>query len=92
MNIIANAVVNGNSIFFASKNNKAVDNVKERLDEIIKEPYLMRFGSKKAIEDTAIPQIKKLISKHSQGDFNDKAAELASLKNEIISTQHYVPI
>jgi hypothetical protein len=83
MNIIANAIVNGYSVLFASKNNKAVDNVKERLDEIIEEPYLLRFGSKDEIANTAIPQIKKQVSQHSQGIFKDKTSELTSAKNEV---------
>ena len=83
MNIIANAVVNGHSVLFASKNNKAVDNVKERLDEIIENPYLLRFGSKDEIANTAIPQIKKQVSQHSQGVFKDKTSELTSAKNEV---------
>ena len=90
MNIIANAVVNGHSVLFASKNNKAVDNVKERLDKIIEEPYLLRFGSKDEITNTAIPQIKKQISQHSQGVFKDKTSELKSSKNEVNTTRERV--
>jgi len=55
INLIGNAIVNGKSVLFASKNNKAVDTVKERVNGIFKEHYLLRFGSKSAIrEDTKI--------------------------------------
>ena len=90
MNIIANAVVNGHSVLFASKNNKAIDNVKERLDEIIENPYLLRFGSKDEIVNTAIPQIKRQVSQHSQKVFEDKTKELTSAKNEINSTRERI--
>ncbi|MDN5215120.1 AAA domain-containing protein [Fulvivirgaceae bacterium BMA12] len=90
MNIIANAVVNGHSVLFASKNNKAVDNVKERLDEIIENPYLLRFGSKNEIENTAIPQIMRQVSQYSQGVFEDKTTELTSAKNEVNTVREQI--
>ena len=55
-NILANSMVNGHSTLFISKNNKAVDIVKERLDEDLKEPYLIRLGSRAEIENNATPE------------------------------------
>ncbi len=75
VNIIANAVVSGHSVLFASKNNKAVDTVKERLDRITKEPYLLRFGSRDQITNSAIPEIKKQISRSTYRNMeNDDSA------------------
>ena len=42
-NLLVNALVRGKKVLVASKNNKAVDNVKERFDEIDKTGYLLRF-------------------------------------------------
>lgn len=47
LNIIANALMNDKSVLVASKNNKAVDNVKEKFDKIDTSQYLLRFGKKR---------------------------------------------
>jgi len=83
LNIIANAIVNGYSVLFASKNNKAVDNVKERFEGIVEESYLLRFGSKDEIENTAKPLLGKYVSKHTQGLLADKEPEMEFYTNEV---------
>ncbi len=45
LNIIANAVWSGKSVLFASKNNKAVDVVTEKLKPLLSLPVVMRMGS-----------------------------------------------
>ncbi len=72
INILANAIFNGHSCIFASKNNKAVDNVKERMDSILHEPYLVRFGSKEEILNKAKPILSTLIARKNQGAFENK--------------------
>lgn len=79
VNIIANAIVNGYSVLFASKNNKAVDTVKERFDKITEEPYLIRFGSRDQIQNSAIPEIKKQIARQSFGGIEGEVPPLNSL-------------
>jgi len=79
VNIIANAIVNGYSVLFASKNNKAVDTVKERFDKITEEPYLIRFGSRDQIQNSAIPEIKKQIARQSFGNVDRESPSLDSL-------------
>ncbi|MBU1923204.1 MAG: ATP-binding protein, partial [Candidatus Omnitrophica bacterium] len=44
LNIIANAVVRGESVLFGSRNNKAVDVVLERMLQIQEQPIILRFG------------------------------------------------
>ena len=46
LNIIANALMRDKSVLVASKNNKAVDNVKDRFDNIDSSQYLLRFGKR----------------------------------------------
>ena len=46
-NIIINAVLNNKKVLFASKNNKAVDVIDERINQIGDRPILLRQGSNK---------------------------------------------
>lgn len=46
LNIIANAVYQNKTVLFASKNNKAVDVVVEKLNRILPYPLIMRMGAK----------------------------------------------
>ena len=48
-NIIINAVLNNKKVLFASKNNKAVDVIDERINQIGDRPILLRQGSNIAI-------------------------------------------
>lgn len=45
MNIMANAVYNNQKVLFASKNNKAVDNVYQRLNSLLETEYFIRLGN-----------------------------------------------
>jgi very-short-patch-repair endonuclease/RecA/RadA recombinase len=44
LNIIANAIANGQTVLFGSKNHKAVDVVLERIDAIQSQPVTLKFG------------------------------------------------
>lgn len=57
LNIIANALMKDKSVLVASKNNKAVDNVKERFDNIDSSQYLLRFGKKEYVRSQTIPAL-----------------------------------
>jgi superfamily I DNA and/or RNA helicase len=83
INIIANAIINGHSILFASKNNKAVDVVKERLDELLSEPYIIRFGTKDDIRNKAKVDLALFLRRKSQGDIKDFSAQLNLQQNKI---------
>lgn len=76
MNIITNAITSGKSVLFASKNNRAVDNVKERIDDLLNKQYLLRFGSKDEIVTKAIPAISKSINQKNQGNYSTQLEEL----------------
>lgn len=99
LNIIANAVVHGQSVLVASKNNKAVDNVKERFDVLDSLQSLMRFGSRDIWDQITEPSFASLISysknlgdKHDSDDYLEiyrltieRLNLLASQKEEIHS-------
>ncbi|MDE6335003.1 MAG: AAA family ATPase, partial [Muribaculaceae bacterium] len=63
LNIIANALMKDKSVLVASKNNKAVDNVKERFDIIDSSQYLLRFGKKEYIKNQTIPALSKILQR-----------------------------
>lgn len=54
VNLLAGAVMDGEPVLFASKNNQAVDVVCDRLREILGEEFdvLLRLGSRRVIEET----------------------------------------
>ena len=51
LNILANALVFNKKVLLASKNNQAIDNVKERISSLMTEPgFFLRFGSMNQIK------------------------------------------
>ena len=83
LNLISNAISSGQSIMFASKSNKAIDCVKERMDEILKEPYLLRMGSRDEINSKLKPQLSNFISRKNNSNFIDNSDELTLLLKNI---------
>ena len=62
-NILANALIRKKKVLVASKNNKAVNNVKERFDKIDETGYLLRFGNKDYVKNYTLPSLNGFISK-----------------------------
>lgn len=63
LNIIANALMRDKTVLVASKNNKAVDNVKERFDVIDPSQYLLRFGKKDYVTAQTIPALARILQR-----------------------------
>lgn len=59
-NILANAVIQNKKVLVASKNNQAVDNVKSRFDKEESTGFFFRFGNKKILSESTLPQINKI--------------------------------
>lgn len=84
LNILANAVVQNKKVLLASKNNQAVDNVKERLANLIKEPnFFLRFGSKKEVRDKAKPTIHSYVTRIHNNLLADNSETLLQLQNTV---------
>lgn len=81
LNILANAVLHNKKVLVASKNNKAVDNVKDRFDKIEDLGYFLRFGSQDVLKKTTIPSIESIINKIPIID--DPTKELSELLEKI---------
>jgi superfamily I DNA and/or RNA helicase len=84
LNIIANAVSNGHSVLFASKNNRAIDCVKDRIEAMIKEPYLLRMGSKNEINNNLKPKLENFIRRNNNDEFSDRTHELDNSRLNLI--------
>ena len=63
LNIIANALMKDKTVLVASKNNKAVDNVKERFDLIDSSQYLLRFGKKEYVRSQTVPALAHILNR-----------------------------
>lgn len=57
---VANAYMQGKSVLVASKNNEAVNNIKDRSDLVDESNYLLRFGSRNAITTQLLPYLERL--------------------------------
>lgn len=76
-NILANTLLKGKKVLVASKNNKAVDNVKDRFDEIDRTGYLVRFGAKKLIGEQTKPEIQRVLNEIAR--LSDNSSEYAAI-------------
>ncbi len=81
LNILANAVLQNKKVLVASKNNKAVDNVKERFDKIDEFGYFLRFGSKQVLSEKTIPAMQTIINRIPT--LEDNTQEISDLKKQI---------
>lgn len=72
VNLLANAMLKGKRVLVASKNNKAVDNIKERFDQIDEMHSLLRFGSREVITSSLIPFLDSTIAGLSNIEYNSE--------------------
>lgn len=72
-NLLANALMRGKKVLVASKNNKAVDNVKDRFDVIDPSGYFLRFGSRQVISTSTLPAIERIITEIGRLEDNSDA-------------------
>lgn len=82
VNLIINALVNDQSVLFASKNNKAVDVVYERLDALTNESYVVRSGNRQ-LREAAFEELAKKAERIKFGQNKNKFLEF---KDKAIKT------
>lgn len=91
LNILANAVVHNKKILLASKNNQAVDNVKERLATLIREPtFFLRFGSRTEINDRTKPIIQSFVNRIFLNLLGDNSNSLSNIEEEIFQKKNTI--
>jgi len=93
LNLIANAVYSDKTVLFASKNNKAVDVVIDKLNSILSEKMIVRMGhrfhrrnAKSTIDDLFLNKKSLKISE----DWNNNIHELGKISNEIVSIKNHL--
>ena len=90
LNILANALIKGKKVLVASKNNKAVDNVKDRFDQKIDtNGYLLRFGTKKHISEQTLPEINRVLQELNDAcDNSTEFIRLDGYYQELLKQMH----
>ncbi len=91
LNIIANAVYQNKTILFASKNNKAVDVVTEKLNAILPNKLLVRMGhqthrrnAKITLEQLLKKRIQKTkLKEKTSNDFLNVTSQIESIQSQI---------
>ena len=73
LNLLANALVHGKKVIVASKNNKAVDNVKDRFRAFDPQGCFLRFGNKKCLVEETVPKIAELLNLAQCKGYDDAA-------------------
>jgi RecA/RadA recombinase len=89
LNILANAALQNKKVLVASKNNKAVDNVKDRFDKIDNLKSFLRFGSKGVLSEKTIPAIQTIID--TIPNLKNNEQDIINLRNQI-NTQKQILI
>lgn len=77
LNIVANAVMKGQTVLFASKNHKAVDVVIDRLNNIQHRPIILKYGNRANEADFAanLLQAAQDAARHNQSELNREYAQ-----------------
>lgn len=99
LNILANAIIRGEKVLIASKNNKAVDNVKQRFDSIDGIGSLFRLGSKDVIAAQTIPSLKNMLTQVdnflktiNKYDYRKEKNQLIKLNSQLESEQNKLKV
>ena len=71
LNLVVNAITRGKRVLIASKNNKAIDNIKERYDSVEPERYMLRFGSRSTMLNSLLPYLNELRTRIPNLHFNE---------------------
>ncbi len=89
LNLLANALIKNKRVLVVSKNNKAVENVKDRYDALDNYHYLLRFGYQNLIANSTIPEINRLLNIINREDDGDN---FVLLQNEYNSLVHQISL
>src|SRR5690606_2073663 len=89
MNIMANAIYHNERVLFASKNNKAVDNVYQRLNQLLDTDYFIRVGNTEENRKT-VDLLEKLSNVPVQEDKQAIASELKVAEQDFQDLLHKI--
>ena len=80
--VLVNAAWRGMRVLFASKNNKAVDVVLERMNGLSPQPIMLRLGTRSLQEELANQLTTILSARATEDERNNYGDALAALQNE----------
>lgn len=93
LNIIANAMWNGQTVLFASKNNKAVNVVVDKMKSSLEENFIIRMGND-IYRREAANQMESLFEKresyHLDPNYNKYPARITQISNEIVEKRKII--
>lgn len=89
MNIMANAVVNSQKVLFASKNNKAVDNVYQKINDLLTTDYFIRLGNNEinASTNDILSRTVGLINSEKLTDQQEELSQVQLNHNKLLESQ-----
>lgn len=89
LNLLANSVVRGKKVLVASKNNKAVDNVKDRFSVFDPNGCFLRFGKKEYVRDVTIPAIQGHLNRAQVQIYDDQPySDMIAQYNRLMEFLH----
>ena len=83
-NLILNAAWTGKRVLFASKNNKAVDVVEQRINSLGSKPILLRVGSSKAYQTQLAEYVLDLLSSSTTEEEKEDFLNFKQVYEEIL--------
>ena len=100
LNLLANALIRNKKVLVVSKNNKAVENVKDRYDALDEYHYLLRFGTQNLIEHSTVPEIDRLLNSRNmeyygndfvmlQNEYESLSSQMRLAKGDLIRMVHW---
>lgn len=87
-NLLINAAWQNKRVLFASKNNKAVDVVESRVNNIGTRPILLRLGGKDSYQDQLVSHLSNLLATtvdpQDEQDFTKRKSEFDNVHTELL--------
>jgi len=82
LNLIANAIILGETVVVASKNNLAIDVVRSRLESALGIPFGLRLGQRQSGSEHQLNYLAKIEQRLMNQLDNDRSSDIESLKDK----------
>jgi len=93
-NLLINAAWQNKRVLFASKNNKAVDVVESRVNNIGTRPILLRLGGKGSYQDQLVSHLSNLLAttvdQQDEQDFTKRKTEFDDIHAELLNVDSQI--
>lgn len=93
-NLLINAAWQGKRVLFASKNNKAVDVVESRVNDIGTRPILLRLGGQGSYQDRLVTHLSNLLATKTdpqdEPDFAQRKKEFEEIHSDLLNVDSQI--